>query len=266
MIEKIKKLINLPNLLIVYLIAFYIFIRLFNLTSGLTVDEPHWITRSKAFYYALSKLDLDATYQAPHPGVLTMYTSGLGLAAEKILQPLMPVQQVGKALYKADLLFARTSLFVFQTLCLIIIFYLLAFRFKNYLWAIFSLTLLTFEPYIIRLSRIVHVDTVFVYPLVIAVLFLLLFSETRNKKDFLASFFFFTLSILNKTPATFFLPFSLLVLISTYGYNWKKSLNLWISGSIISLLLFLILWPKMWVDPLSAIKNMFSVISSPAFI
>src|SRR5687767_11036859 len=55
------------------LLAILLLTGLRDLDALVTPDEPLWVARSANFYQALSSGDFEDTYQAAHPGVVTMW-------------------------------------------------------------------------------------------------------------------------------------------------------------------------------------------------
>src|SRR5688500_5172870 len=69
------------------LLALLLATRLQDLDALVTPDEPLWVARSANFNQALSSGDYAATYQAAHPGVVTMW---LGTLAYWLADPALP--------------------------------------------------------------------------------------------------------------------------------------------------------------------------------
>lgn len=261
--SKSKKGINIQNILLVIIVLFYIFTRTVDLHKGLTVDEPNWIGRSSNYLHALSSGNFIETYQAPHPGVTTTVAGALGIIIKQPVALINSVIQSPIQQSVLDIYFARFGIFILNTLFLGLILYLLVIRFKNPDWAIMFFILVTFEPYVIGLSRIIHVDTILSYPVVLAMLYIILFFKENNKRDLLSMSFFFALSALTKTPSIFFVGYSfMLVLLFKNGkQNIFHTLFVTLQGFIASGLMAFLLWPVLWVDPVYAVKNMLSVAS-----
>ena len=69
-----KSKVQLFMIIIVALIP-----RLLDLSAFLTLDEFLWLDRSRNFLLALHAHDWADTFQTGHPGVITMWSGGLGL-------------------------------------------------------------------------------------------------------------------------------------------------------------------------------------------
>jgi len=70
-------LISIITLLAIFLTAFLP--RVISLGVATTTDELLWLVRSPNFIDAIMQHNWAATYQAPHPGVTTMWLSGASL-------------------------------------------------------------------------------------------------------------------------------------------------------------------------------------------
>lgn len=58
---------------LVIVVILYVGVRLFNLNTLVTTDEPFWLGRSGNFYRAIATGEYEYTYQMAHPGVMTMW-------------------------------------------------------------------------------------------------------------------------------------------------------------------------------------------------
>lgn len=54
-------------------------LRATDLGTGLTTDEILWIDRAPGFIDAILSHQWDETYKVPHPGVVTMWLSGISI-------------------------------------------------------------------------------------------------------------------------------------------------------------------------------------------
>jgi hypothetical protein len=69
--------------LVLFLVALYP--RAINLSGYLTTDEGNWMGRTALFTRALINGDPAGTYQSGHPGVMTMWSSLIGMGPERAL-------------------------------------------------------------------------------------------------------------------------------------------------------------------------------------
>lgn len=165
----VRKRLPLAVPLILLLVALYTLIRLANLDALVTTDEPLWIGRSANFYRALRAGQLEYTYQAAHPGILTMWTGALAYAIHAPeytrLAPanLDDVRSIDTALRRVDI--DPLSMMVVAKVSLQSLFFSIAMvfcvRMLNAWITLAAGLLIAFDPFLSGLDSTLHVDGLF---------------------------------------------------------------------------------------------------------
>ena len=154
-----------------WLIALAMFVvallpRCLTLDAFLTVDEPAWIIRSAHFAQSLMRGDWAGTLQTNHPGVTTVWTGALGLAAYYFM--LDPgargdgfadfLAVAGDAYLPVDLLPAvRFPTALLAAGCIALAYLLLRKVFDRYVSTL-AAGLIALDPFFITYARVIHHD------------------------------------------------------------------------------------------------------------
>lgn len=262
-LTKIKSYLIALKLEILFFIIFVLY-RLPQLGfDNINIDAPVWKTRTFEFASAFFSLNFDKTDVTYHPGVTLMWLSAVGVKIYNLF---------ASAYYgNLDLSTIRdyVGLDFTQKLMLVIVYALTLSITLHYLkklngnlFTFLFFFLLTFEPYFIGLTRVLHTDgmvTLFLFASYIT----LYYSLTKNsRKSFVLSAFFAALSILTKSNSLIFIAyiFIFLILFNLKGTKnlfivIKKSLKLYVLWGIIILAFFTLIWPAMWVIPIQTIQK-----------
>ena len=253
------------------LVALSMTLRLRELDRFVTPDELKWVCRSINFYRGLRTGHLDETRQTGHPGVITMWL-GVPFAGVDATDPrweicrnlslsdLIESTPQGTAGELAALLFsARRAVAILTSIAIGLAFVLL--------WRLFDIEiatvaglLLTFDPFFLAHSRLLHLDAVTTSLLFLAILLLLLALEGRRRWLLAISGIIGALAALNKSPALFLGPFAGLVMLlycvtEHRCFAWLvRTALLW---GLPLLLSYVLLWPSMWVQPLETLRLVF---------
>jgi Dolichyl-phosphate-mannose-protein mannosyltransferase len=253
------------------IIPFLIFLlalipRIIDLGTGVTIDEKLWIGRALLFIHAISQGDFIHTYLAIHPGVTTMWLSGLFMAT--FSRPGMDFPQV--------LSIARFPIALFTSLGILLMYFLLKDLFHEKI-AILASVLIALDPFYLAHSRFIHVDALLTTFMTLSLLAFLLYIRKPDRKFFLIiSGGFLGLALLTKQPAECLIPFFIVSLIILYlinSYQGTHSLKKTVTGCFsadfftriikpffiilcVAGLLFVLLWPAMWVAPVSTVQHL----------
>jgi 4-amino-4-deoxy-L-arabinose transferase-like glycosyltransferase len=234
-----------------------------------TADEAKWVYRSAQFLGALLRGDLAGTVVNLTPGVTTTWLGASGLAAYYALhraELAIPFTAWLASLpeFRADLgvLVAVRWPMVLLTSLGVVAFYHLAHRLVAGPAALLAALLLAFDPHFISLSRVLGHDApagVFVGLALLAFLLPLTSSGPTGKpvgwRWTIASGALAGLAWLSKSPAFFLAPFVGLVALvealrqRTALVGWLLRLAMW---GIAGLVVFALVWPVGWRDPLGA--------------
>ncbi len=268
--------------------------RLTALDRYVTIDEPLWLMRSANFYQALWTRDWKNTYQAEHPGVTITWAGTAGFLvkfpgyvklAEEQFKKANKFQEflISKSRTALDLLVAGRAFTSLAVVLALLLTFPLMVRLVGWGPASLASFLIALDPYFIALSRLLHLDGLVTALMLLSILAFLCFLEKgRQKRDLLLSGVAAGFSWLTKSPAFFLIPFvGLLMLIELFktwrgnsitgARNYTARLSdiwavskPWLVWLIIGVIVFVLLWPAMWVDPLGTIRSVFSEASDYA--
>ncbi len=266
-------------LLIIVLFALW-FPRGLALDQFVTADEPRWLMRSANFYRALYHSNLADTFQKEHPGVTIMWTGTAGFLsrfpgyakiAEKQLSNTYKLENTLEVYKHNSLEILEASRF-FIVLAIVIVL-LLAFRYAvkliGMLPVLVGFLLIAFDPFSIALSRLLHPDALLSPLMFLSLLaFMSFLYRGYHITDLIISAIATGLAWLTKSPSFFLAPFFGLLIIIEIERAWRLDghLSLRASWKIvwpflvwvgISALVFVILWPAMWVDPYGSLQQVF---------
>jgi len=229
-----------------------------------------WHSRGIRFIEALLSQDFDATLQAPHPGVITMWLSGitqwLGSSIISNFSDYSVDQQMAAELIPMALVVSLT---------IVLAYFLMATIFDRQV-AVVAALLLALDPYHISLSKAIHVDALVSVFVMISTLFLWAFIKDQRWSYVILSAVFAALGLLSKSPAVFMLPYLFLTLAVWQAskrlfvnrkFSWPDRRNVIDGAKEIGLaigiwiipfaLVYFLLWPSMWSQPGKTIDVVF---------
>ena len=256
--------------LLIFLIAFIP--RIIDLGTGLTIDERNWLLRGPRFIHAVLEGNFIQTYVSYHPGVTTNWLSGLFMGF--FSQPGMDFSQT--------LSIARFPVALVTSLGIILMYFLIKGLFHEKI-AILASVLIALDPFYLAHSRFIHTDALVTTFMIISLLAFLLYLRKPDRIFFLMiTGGFLGLAILTKQTAECLILFFLVSLIILYlitSYQTTPDLKKTITGCFsaaflsrtlkpfliilgIAGLVFVLLWPAMWVAPVGTVQNLMNGLES----
>jgi hypothetical protein len=250
-----------------------------------TVDEPKWLMRSANFYHAFSQGQWRFTFQREHPGVTVTWAGAAGFFWKfRNYVDVRPgqIERPGRLhlflrnrnIESLDLLVAGRTFVVLGITATLGLAFLMAARLLGALPATIGFALIAFDPFLIGLSRLLHLDGLVSALMLLALLaFVSYLYQGRRTADLLLCAVAAGLAWLTKSPAFFLAPFfGLLMLVEwirgqtrrfTPTKIWREfsPLILWFA---VGAGVFVLLWPAMWVNPISSLSRVFSLASTYA--
>jgi hypothetical protein len=233
---------------IVILLAAIAFMpRIMGLDHQIRPDELIWLIRSRDFVMALLHFDFSQSVISSHPGVTIMWLASTGMGIKEIIAP-------GESLF--DYLFAaRLPIAIAISIITLILFFLVK-KIFNVTAAILFLIIVSFDPFLLGYSKIVHLDALLSFLMCAALLSFLVYKIDFNRKFLFLSGLFCAFAVLAKLPALFLIPF--ITLFNFYFIETstpikdKTKLNLknYILFIMVIGITIFIFTPRMWVDPL----------------
>jgi len=267
-------------LLLLILIAVWV-PRILSLDHFATPDEAAWVGRSASFYYALTQRDFTNTFQHSHPGVMVTWAGTaayrlryLPLAWEadgwihgnwKKVEPFLESQGVSPL----EILKTARIIMVLGTTLVIGLAFVAAVRLVGMWPAFIGFLFIAFDPFHAGLTRILHHDGLESSLMILSLLsFLVYVYRRRCFVDLVISGLSAGFSWLTKSPALYLIAFFSLIVLMEIIRRWVQKRNIkakevwnlvWplllVAG--IGVLVFIVFWPAMWVDPLGTINKVF---------
>jgi len=257
--------------------------RAIGLNVFLTTDESIWIRRTLSFFIALLERDYAGTAVHYKPGVTTLWSGVLGLVADYLFQadawPGGPADFV-RAMLPAQpvsvdyLTFVRFPTVLLTSACVVGVYFFTKGLFNQRI-ALLSAILLALDPYYLAHSRVIHQDALMTSFMILSALSFLLHMKVhavekrRSWCCLIFSGLTAGLAFLTKSPSLFLGPYVGVLALAIYLTKARKrrvlewqglvrfggGLALW---CLIACLLFVLLWPAMWVAPLNTVTEVLS--------
>ena len=252
------------GLLVVFLMAF--------LPRALTpISRPlQWHFRSIKFIEAVLEKRWSDTLFVEHPGVSTMWVAGIAQhAVHQVQKRIMPEQhplypgEVEGRVFVTEVAIGVGALAAFIACLIVLSWYPLKRLFgKHVAWA--GVILMALDPYYIANSKVLHIDAMLATLMMFSALAMLVYAQDDDRRDLIISGVFGGLALLTKSPAFFLIPFSALALLilrgNDIGFSIRRlfrhlALPLLIWAGVAAVI-FVLLYPAMWVDPVGVLKFM----------
>jgi 4-amino-4-deoxy-L-arabinose transferase-like glycosyltransferase len=256
--------------------------RLVALERYITPDELIWVYRSVQFREAILDGRLSETLVAGHPGVTTTWLGAIALSLQTLFSPasqesyrwifqlpfLMP-DNVTAYIRLAEFLSASRVLVVLVNSLGIVLIYLLVRRSWGVTAAIICGLFLAFDPFLIGLSGLFHVDALSATFATLSLVILgTAFDRRRDQRRYLwlaASGAAAGLAILTKTPALILLPVIGLALLVAWWRQRDAPMRIRFRGILtdglllggVALITIWLLYPALWVSPMSVLSTVF---------
>ncbi|MFA7374382.1 MAG: glycosyltransferase family 39 protein [Methanothrix soehngenii] len=218
-------------------------LRTMDLGTGLTTDEILWIDRAPNFIEAILSHQWDETYKVPHPGVITMWLSGIS------------IKTFDGSDFPAKLAFARAPTAIVTSLSIMLIFYFIRILFNTKI-ALLSATLIALDPFLLAHSRLIHLDAMLTTFMLLCLLSIMSFFKKPRKEFLIMAGILLGLAILTKLPAIFLLAFIPFIVFFLSNNTKVKSFSYIFIIIIVAAMTFFLLWPSMWFSPIDTIMKM----------
>ena len=252
--------------------------RVLHLDVSLTPDEPVWIEGAVRFFQALLSRDYAHAYHLASPGITTMWVAGLGLIAKYLTRSWAPLgggaaslgaflQSVPLHPVDVNFLFALRLPVALITSCTVVGAYLLVKELFDRKVAVLSTTIIALDPYYMAHSRLILLDALVTSFMLLSILgFITYLKGRRSLGCVVFSGIAAGLAFLTKSPSLFLAPFmSFLVLATSLlpisgavrvfprrAYRGFLIFGVW---ALTALLIYFLLWPAMWVDPIGMVSR-----------
>lgn len=236
-----------------------------------------WYERAIEFTDALLARDWAGTWRRYHPGVTVMWLSGIGLKVFAWQRGLSSDQLLGvEPTHPGTVNNAVTAGVLPLAIAValgIVLSYLLLRRLTDPKIAFAGGCLLALDPFHIMHSKVLHLDSLLAMLMFVSALSFLSYLRRRRWADLILSGASAGLAFLTKSPSLFLVPYVMLAvgvhrLMSPRSRSgpaarrgeWPQ----WLLGTVrvllawggVVVLVFVAIWPAMWVEPLSVLDRM----------
>lgn len=260
-----------PVLAVLLVFVVSAWIRFQGIDLVVTADEGYWVQRTVRFGAAIEAADLTASFRAGHPGVTVMWIGFLGIGPAR-LEPFLDEQfaefdVLERAPSYAELLGAARRAVVLVVAGLLALTVALCWRLLGAVPALIGGLLLALDPYVVGMTRLLHVDSLLAPLMTVSALAgLIYWTQGRRRWYLLLSAVAGGLGVLTKAPAGYLPIFFALVglgcLVSARrkpghpaGSSPLRSLvvplALW---GLAALVVYVALFPALWADPVQRIQ------------
>ena len=257
--------VAVPAVVAALVFALSLAIRLADLDLYSTTDEGYWIQRSMRFGAALARGDLASTYRAGHPGVSVMWTGLLGIGPER-LAPFLPERYTRYERlervpgYLPALAAARRAVAVLTSV-LVTLAVLLAWRLLGPGPALAGGALLVLDPYVVGMTRLLHVDALLAPLMTVSALAGLLYGTQAPRRGYLLlSAVTGGLALLTKAPSGFLSIFFGLVCVAGLLRGGIRTvpgvLATLLAWGAVAAAVYVLLFPALWVDPVGRVVSL----------
>jgi 4-amino-4-deoxy-L-arabinose transferase-like glycosyltransferase len=227
------------------------------------VSRPsQWYVRSVQFIYDVTRGAWGETIYSEHPGVTTMWLSGIALWLAGVAPEQGPE---GPFVDPASLTMRESAIGVFPLALtiagLVVLTYFMLARIFDRPAAFGAALLVALDPFFIANSKVLHVDGLLSAFMSTSALALLVYLKERRYRWVILSGVLGGLALLTKSPAMFLLPYTALCLGTGVLANRQISFRRGALAGLVWLalvcLVYFALYPAMWVDPLGTPRTIY---------
>lgn len=207
------------------------------LDVGFMIDESLWLDRSVTFVDAVADGRLGDAYTTGHPGVTTSWIGGL---AQRTLPDDAPLRDRYAR--------ARLAMGIVSVLLLLAI-WMLSRPFLGEVAAGLGAVLLAFDPFVLAHTRVLHLDGLQTLAMIASFIALLRASRDDDRRMLVLSGAFGGFALATRT----FGGFALIVAVVVLARDGKglRRIVPWLGAAGV---VFVALWPVMWVRPWKAVS------------
>jgi 4-amino-4-deoxy-L-arabinose transferase-like glycosyltransferase len=261
--------------------------RLVGIDKFTTGDEPAWLIFSHNFLHAIDIGEFERTAYEYHPAITTMWTITAGILSyfpgyiriqHRYIEKFWELDNIYANFKKSlSIVLYRSRMINVAVVCtaLLLAFFLLR-KLLDTRTALVAILLVGFDPFYLGQSRILNHEGMASAFVLVAVLSLLVFINQGEKYRYLLiSSGAAGLALLTKSPTILLIPLAGLMFLLNIAFSWKdirkrkmliwsgiKQYLIWLGGLI---LVYIILWPGMWVAPGNMLFTVYGNAVSYAF-
>lgn len=237
-------------------LIFAVLSRLHGATITYTSDEGYWMQRTARFGAALVRGDLAMTNRSGHPGVTVMWAGLVGLGSDGLTR-FLPQRYAAHPVLQKDshylvaLASARHAMIVAVSLLMVVVVGL-AWRLLGGPAALLGGFLLLLDPYVIGMTRLLHVDALLAPLMAVSALAALIWWRGGHWGYLVLSSVAGGLALLTKAPAAYLAIFyGAIGLLTAAGWRAPRRIVLsCLVWAVLAGAVYVLVWPAMWIDPI----------------
>ena len=281
------KKVVLSALLLTILLAALLAPRLIGITKFTTGDEPAWLIFSHNFLHAINKGQFERTVYEYHPAVTTMWVISAAILSyfpqftqlrhgyfDKFWELDEIYARYGKVL--STVLYRSRVINILLLSSFLILSFIFLWRLLGLAMAVTATLLISFDPFYLGQSRLLNHEGMASAFALAAILALLIYLYLGRKPLYLLiSAFAGGLALLTKSPMILLIPLAgLMFLVNGIEErrttpNRPRAIGRSIAGYLAWLgvlaLVYVLLWPGMWVAPTKMLYEVYANAASYAF-
>ncbi|MGQ9627682.1 MAG: ArnT family glycosyltransferase [Anaerolineae bacterium] len=237
---------------------------------GVFIGADEWVVLglAKEFLLGVAGRDFNAYAQTlgiHYPAFPSTVLGALGLEVQYLLQGGGLSLEDFLAPYlerPLDFMAAERMVIALAMALSVVVVYLLGRKLLGGPAALLGAAFLAFDPFFVAHSRLLHIDGHLAAFMAVALLSFMVYLRERRAVYLMLSALATALALLTKSPASFLLPFAVLVALGHFWAEAKAWKAIWAAflavalWGIATLALCYILWPALWVAPELTLQRM----------
>ncbi len=232
-------------------------LRFLNIELAVTADEGYWMHRTTRFGAAVARGDLEGTYRSGHPGVTLMWVGLLGMGPARAVS-LGPERYPSAAEFQATA--GYVDAFWWARYAVAVVASGLLATCVGLAWKLLGAgpglaggLMVLLDPYVVGMSRLLHVDAMLAPLTTVAVLAGLVYWTGGRQRRYLAlSGVAAGLAMLTKAPGLFLVVFvgALAIVAGRPRAGGRPALLPLLAWGALAAATYALLWPALWRDPI----------------
>ncbi len=233
-------------------------------------DAFWWKTRTYNFGNAIANLDFAKTAQTYHPGVTLLWINYTAVKIFSVLNKFI----FNNSLSERELFFInhiiQKSFLVFILGIMVTLIYIKLKKLLGVKFSIVFFVLLTFSPFFVALTRVLHTDAILTLTLFSSFLFVLAYYQSKKTINLVYSGFWLGLAVLTKSNSLIFIPIILFIIVFEKLISISSVIPDLIGNPVkllrqiklpiiylfsTTLATFVLFWPAMWVAPIQTLSK-----------
>ena len=256
---------------IIYLIIFFsaLILRMINLGVVFTTDANLWLNCFQHFGNAIFNSDFASTYVTYHPGVISMWFASIILQKKGLIFPgphpppgdfVTPNPNLTPEIAECMRFYVYIPYLIISIIGILLVYYLIKRLFNNKRLSLLTSLFLAFSPSYIGYTRnYLDQDIILASFSIVSILCFLIYIKEERFKFLIFSGISFGLALLTKIPAVTIGITGAIILIFQKPLKLIKDKNpvkIFLSWVVTAAIIFIGLWPAMWVNPLNVIHRL----------